>query len=65
MAALTANPYIVGAWKDLGDLYFNEYNTRDAWRCWDLARELLPTHGLLKTVGEFEQNLLNTYPEFF
>lgn len=64
IAALSANPYIVGAWKDLGDLYFNEYNTRDAWRCWDLARGLLPTHGLLKTVNEFEQNLLNTYPEF-
>jgi hypothetical protein len=65
LAALAVNPYIVGAWKDLGDLYFKNYEMREAWRCWDLARQLLPGHPMLQPVGELEQNLLTTYPEFF
>jgi tetratricopeptide (TPR) repeat protein len=64
-AALAVNPYIVGAWKDLGDVYFHQFDTQAAWRCWDHARELKPTHGLLKTVAELEQNLVTNFPELF
>lgn len=65
LSALSTNPYIVGAWKDLGDLYFGSYNTRDAWRCWDLARTLVPGHRLLEPVNEFEKKLKHENPDFF
>jgi len=45
--ALKDNPHITGAYKDLGGLYFNEYNAVLAWRCWDVARKILPSHNML------------------
>lgn len=65
MSALTTNPYIAGAWKDLGDLYLRSYNARDAWWCWDLARKIAPDHRLVVPINKLEQKLLKRYPEFF
>lgn len=62
---LSKNPYITGAWKDLGGLYFSDYNSRDAWRCWDTARKLNPKHHLLAPISEFENRLKNDNPEYF
>lgn len=62
---LKSNPYITGAWKDLGELYFRNYNSRDAWRCWDTARKLNPQHHLLVPISEFESRLIKENPEFF
>lgn len=64
-AALKKNPYITGAWKDLGELYFRSYNSRDAWRCWDTARKLNPRHKLLTKIKQFEVRLKKDNPDFF
>jgi len=63
--ALKASPHITGAYKDLGGLYFNEYNAVLAWRCWDVARKISPTNKMLVQINEFESRLLKDYPEFF
>jgi len=62
---LKASPHITGAYKDLGGFYFNEYNAVLAWRCWDVARQILPTHKMLVQINEFEARLFKDYPEFF
>jgi hypothetical protein len=63
--ALTANPRLVGAYKTLGDAYFAAYDAKRAWRCWDMARALCPSHPMLAAVAGFEQTLLARYPEYF
>ncbi len=63
--ALLANPLIVGAWKDLGDLYRITYQMPDAWRCWDHARTILPTHRMLTDLNHFEDWLVANHPGFF
>lgn len=64
-SALTARPYIAGAYKDLGDVYYRMYQTGMAWRCWDFGREIAPGHPLFTRVSEFEQKLAREHPEFF
>ncbi len=51
-------PANVGALKDLGDLYYGAFEMADAWRCWDAAKRLLPTHKNLKPVLEMERRLI-------
>lgn len=63
--ALTVNPSIVGAWKDLGDSRFRRYDTFAAWMCWDIARAIDPAHPCLRPVLEFEARLVKDHPEFF
>ncbi|MEJ2201321.1 MAG: hypothetical protein P8X63_09970 [Desulfuromonadaceae bacterium] len=63
--ALKVSPHITGAYKDLGGIYFNEYDAVLAWRCWDVARKISPTNKMLIQINEFESSLLKGYPEFF
>lgn len=62
--ALALNPWLVGAYKDLGDCYLREYEMTRAWRCWDAARRLAPTHPLLREVDGLEQGLVAKHPEY-
>ena len=62
---LTINPYITGAYIDLGKIFYEDYDTPSAWRCWDIARSLYPKHTLLTEVYELEANLEKQHPEFF
>ena len=55
---LTEAPANVGALKDLGDIYYGAYEMSDAWRCWDAAKRLLPSHKNLKPVIEMERRLI-------
>lgn len=65
LAALTADPTITGAWIDLGTAYYRDYEVGAAWACWDAARDLRPTHHMLKAVDDREQKLRSDHPEFF
>jgi hypothetical protein len=65
LRAVTANPRLVGAYKTLGDAYFAAYDAKRAWRCWETARALCPSHPMLAQVSAFEQTLLARYPEYF
>jgi tetratricopeptide (TPR) repeat protein len=63
--ALRESPTIVGAWKDLGDLYYNSYQAELAWQCWDTGRRLAPEHKMFEPVNELERHLAKEHPEFF
>ena len=63
--ALAANPGIVGAWKDLGDIYYSNYETDVAWSCWDIGRSLAPRHPMFSEVNRLEDYLRSNYPGFF
>lgn len=65
LEALTMAPMLAGAWKDLGDIYYVQYDTRHAWACWDTGRYLNRYHPLFKSIDEFERQLRRDHPEFF
>ncbi|MGJ8691714.1 MAG: hypothetical protein ACSHW0_04475 [Thalassotalea sp.] len=62
---IKVNPYLVGAYKDLGGIYFDLFNTAMAWRCWDLARQLMPEHSMLIHINNLEKQLKERNPQFF
>jgi tetratricopeptide (TPR) repeat protein len=62
---LQQSPAMVGAWKDLGDLYYRSYQMELAWQCWDAGRRLHPDHKQFKPVGELERRLVVEHPEYF
>lgn len=63
--ALTTDPYITGAWIDLGNMHFEAFECEQAWQCWDAARHLTPDHKSLEQVTGLEQMLRKEYPDFF
>ena len=65
LTALAANPYLTGAWFDLGKLYYSTYETDAAWACWDAARALSPDHPFAKNIETVERQMLADHPEFF
>jgi tetratricopeptide (TPR) repeat protein len=65
LVALKQQPATVGAWKDLGDLYYKTYQAEKAWACWDAGRALNPGHKLFEEVHQMESSLLADHPEFF
>jgi tetratricopeptide (TPR) repeat protein len=65
LRVLDRNPYICGVYKDLGAIYYNQYETQKAWQLWDLGRRLVPDFINFKPIIEFEQHLVQKYPEFF
>lgn len=65
LSALAKNPYLTGAWFDLGNLYYATFRTPEAWACWDAARALNPRHSLRQRVDAMEQRMLTERPEFF
>jgi hypothetical protein len=65
LAALKLNPYLLGAWKDLGGYYYQSFRTDKAWACWDAARRVNPQHSMLLRITEMEKQLRAAFPEFF
>lgn len=63
--ALTAQPFLLGAWMDAGQLFADGYDTPSAWTCWDAARAIAPGHPMLKRVDELEASLRRRRPEYF
>lgn len=65
LKVLTVNPFLTGAYKDLGIYFFNRYKMVEAWECWDTARSFYPRQPMLSTVTEIEERLQIEVPEFF
>jgi hypothetical protein len=63
--ALKVNPYLSGVYKDIGELFYNNYNMDMAWFCWDIGRKIFSDHSMLKEIDKLEENLAKKYPEFF
>lgn len=65
LKVLAVNPFLTGAYKDLGAYYFNRFQMVEAWECWDAARQFYPRNPALRTVDEIEARLQLEVPEFF
>lgn len=65
LGALAANPYLTGAWFDLGKVYYLTFRTEEAWTCWDTARALVPDHAVGRDISQLERKMLADHPEFF
>ena len=65
ISVLTGHPWLAGAYKDLGDVQFRQFDMARAWRCWDAGRRMAPALGLFATVNQHETSLLQQHPEYF
>jgi hypothetical protein len=65
LAVLKCNPFIAGAYKDLGELYAEGFGMSLAWKCWDIGRGIYPNHPLLQEINKREQWLQERLPDFF
>jgi hypothetical protein len=65
VSALSANPYLTGAWLDMGKLYYTTFRTEEAWACWDAGRAMKPDHQLARGIDEMERKMVAEHPEFF
>ena len=65
VAALTKNPFITGAWRDLGDTLDTGYDAVDTWRCYETARIIAPAHGMLADITRGEEILAKEHGEYF
>lgn len=65
LEVLRVNPYMAGAYRDLGFVFIETRREAIAWKCWDLARQLAPEHFFLDAVFGYEAKLLEEYAEYF
>jgi tetratricopeptide (TPR) repeat protein len=65
LSALAANPYLTGAWFDLGRVYYSSVKPEEAWACWDAARALDPAHPFAQNVEKMERQLAADHSELF
>ena len=63
--ALHTNPFVIGAWFDLGGVYYAAFRSREAWACWDAARAIRPTHPFRASTDKLEERLAREHPEYF
>lgn len=62
---LQAKPHLAGAYKDMGDALYAQFEAAHAWRSWDAGRRLAPGLVNFSKVNQYEQSLLKEYPAFF
>lgn len=63
--SLKGNPYLAGVYKDLGEMYYNNFKMDMAWLCWDTGRKIYREHSLLREIDKLEETLAVKYPDFF
>jgi len=63
--ALREEPALAGAWKDLGDDYYEIMDTQAAWRCYNISRKLNPHNPAAKDIEALEKGIRAQYPDFF
>lgn len=62
---LLHNPFNAGVYHDLGNFLESTEMQPVAWECYDLAQKFYPRHPILKDIAEREQELLDSFPQFF
>ncbi len=63
--ALSKNPYITGAYKDLGDNFFGQSDFINAWGCYEMFRKIHAKHLFIADIEESEKTLEKTFPECY
>ncbi|MEO0899979.1 MAG: hypothetical protein AAFY71_26430 [Bacteroidota bacterium] len=63
--ALKVNPYITGAWKDLGSIYNGSYNFEEGWKCYQIMLALERKHPMAEQIKELKANLERDFPQYF
>lgn len=63
--ALSKNPYITGAYKDLGDNFFGQGDFINAWSCYEMFRKIHAKHLFIADIDESEKVLEKTFPECY
>ena len=63
--ALENNPFITGAWHDLGKLHANRYDFLNAWKCFEIMFRLNEKHSLAKEIHETKARLIDEQLDFF
>jgi hypothetical protein len=61
LGALAAAPWLTGAWKDLGDLYYVQFETERTWLAWEAGRHAAPDHPMWKQIRDYENRLRETF----
>jgi hypothetical protein len=64
-AAIEANPWLAGAYCDLGTAYYHQGQVQQAAILWEQAQRLAPTYPTLRMVGEIQAQTLKDFPEYF
>lgn len=65
LKALSRNPYITGAQKDLGDNFRQGGDCMNAWSCYEMARKICPKHPCIVDIDDLEKNLEKNHPECY
>ncbi len=65
LKALEQNPFLTGAYRDLGNKYFKAYEMPDAWASWDQMRRVNPDHQLALDINNMEQAIRQQHPAYF
>jgi tetratricopeptide (TPR) repeat protein len=65
LSALAVNPYLLGAWHDLGAFYYQSFRPDKAWACWDAARKVNPQHPQFLPIAQIESRIRTNMPDFF
>jgi hypothetical protein len=61
IGALLGNPWLAGAWKDLGGIFYGRFDTDRAWLAWEAGRRAAPDHPMWVEVRRLEDRLRNAY----
>lgn len=65
LAALHKNPWHAGAYADLGNAYYADFEIPTAWICWENARRLNPGLPQNQNIQSMEQRIPQDFPEYF
>ncbi len=64
---IAAYPWANGAFKDLGDYWYSQFDTTKAWQAWDLGRAVDPgwPGGPMLAIGSLENRIRQSVPSNF
>jgi hypothetical protein len=65
LKVLDTNPVLLGVYRMLGDNYFQQFETVEAWRCFDAIRWYAPGSRFLKDIRQLELVLEKDFPDDF
>ena len=63
--AIKADPYLSGAYLDLGRLFIQEFQVAAGWKCFEIGRMISPEHSQLKVIDKLMNDLERDFPDFF